>query len=54
MPGLFAGSRLSVQAQPSGRAADREDFGERSTVDVVAWGAVIAAGRDLQVVDDGG
>jgi hypothetical protein len=38
---LLAGSRLSVQAQPFGRAADREDFGERSTVDVVAGGTLI-------------
>ena len=31
MPGLFAGSRLSLQAQPSGRAAGNEDFGPPST-----------------------
>jgi hypothetical protein len=28
--------RLCVQAQPSGRIADYEDFGERSTFDLVA------------------
>ena len=29
--------RLSVQAQPSGRAARRQDHGERSALDVVAY-----------------
>jgi hypothetical protein len=28
MPGLFAGARLSLQAQPSGRVASDEDIGE--------------------------
>jgi hypothetical protein len=37
---LLAGARLSLQAQPSGRAADNEDFGQRPTVNVVAEGAV--------------
>jgi hypothetical protein len=41
MPGVFAGSRLSVQAQPSGRAASDENIGERPTIDVVAGGAVM-------------
>jgi hypothetical protein len=39
--GLFAGPGLSLQAKPSGGAADYEDFGERSAVDVVAGGALI-------------
>ena len=33
-------SRLSVQAQPSGRAAVDQDHGERSAVDMVAGRAV--------------
>ena len=33
-------SGLSVQAQPSGRAADDQDFGERSAIDVVAGRAI--------------
>ena len=46
MPGLFAGSGLSLQAQPSGRAADYEDFGERPALDVVAGGAMmVRAGK---------
>jgi hypothetical protein len=36
MPVLFAGSGLSLQAQPSGRAASDEDFGERPALDMVA------------------
>ena len=28
LPGTFAGARLSLQAQPSGRASAHEDFGE--------------------------
>jgi len=40
MPGLLAGSGLSVQAEPSGRAAAHEDFGVRSAVNVVAAGAL--------------
>jgi hypothetical protein len=32
--------RVSIQARPSGRAADNEDFGERPAVDVVAGRAV--------------
>jgi hypothetical protein len=35
MPGLLAGSRLSLQAQLSGRAANDEDFSERSAINVV-------------------
>ena len=35
MPGLLAGSRLSLQAQSSGRAANDEDFSERSAINVV-------------------
>ena len=35
MPGLLAGSRLSLQAQSSGRAANHEDFSERSAINVV-------------------
>jgi hypothetical protein len=31
-----------VQAQPFGPAENNEDFGERPTVSLVAWGAVIA------------
>jgi hypothetical protein len=34
--GLLTGSRLSVQAEPSGRAAHRQDHGERSAVALVA------------------
>ena len=51
MPGLFAGSRLSLQAQPSGRAARDEDFSERPALDVVAGRAIIGrtgAGDDLE------
>jgi hypothetical protein len=39
--GLLAGARLSLQAQPSGRAADNEDIGERPAIDLVAWGTII-------------
>ena len=39
MPGLLAGSGLSLQAQSSGRAADDEDIGERAVLDVVARGS---------------
>ena len=35
------GPGLSVQAQPSGRAARRQDHGERSALDVVAGGTVV-------------
>ena len=35
MPGLLAGARLSLQAQSSGRAANDEDFSERSAINVV-------------------
>ena len=35
MPRLLAGSRLSLQAQSSGRAANDEDFSERSAINVV-------------------
>ena len=35
---LLADAALSVQAQPSGRAACRQDYGERSAVDMVAGG----------------
>jgi hypothetical protein len=34
--GLLAGAALSVQAQPSGRAATDQDFSRRSAFDVVA------------------
>jgi hypothetical protein len=40
LQGLFAGARLSLQARPSGRAADNEDFGERPAVDLVAGRAM--------------
>jgi len=40
MPRLLAGSRLSLQAQSSGRAANDEDIGERSAIDMVAGGAM--------------
>ena len=40
LQGLLGGARLSLQAQPSGRVADHEDFGERSAIDVVAGGTV--------------
>lgn len=40
MQGLLARAWLSVQAQPSGRAADDENFGEQSTVNMVAGGTV--------------
>jgi hypothetical protein len=43
MPGLFAGARLSLQAQPFGGAADNQDFGERPAVNVVAGGTVVPA-----------
>src|SRR5258708_15851088 len=39
-PSSSAARRLAVQAQPSGRAANNEDFSERSTLDVVAGGAI--------------
>ena len=42
MPGLFAGARLSLQAQPSGCAASDEDIGERPAINVVAGGAMIS------------
>jgi len=38
---LLAGSRLSLQAQPSGGAADSEDISERPALDVVAGGAIV-------------
>jgi len=38
--GLLTGARLSVQAQPSGGAAADQDFGERSTVILVAGAAM--------------
>jgi len=34
-PKATAGARLSLQAEPSGRAAGDEDFGERSAIDVM-------------------
>ena len=40
MPPMLRDAPLSVQAQPSDRAATDEDFSRRSTVDVVAGGAV--------------
>ena len=40
LQGLLAGARISVQAKPSSRTADDEDFGERPALDVVAGGAV--------------
>lgn len=43
LQGLLAGPGLSLQAQSSRRAADNEDFGERSTVNVVAGGTVITS-----------
>jgi hypothetical protein len=48
MPGLFSGSGLSLQAQPSGRAADNEDFSERSAIDLVAGRAVKQALYEFQ------
>ena len=42
LPRLFAGPRLSVQAQPFGRAAAREDFCYRSAVGMVARRRVIS------------
>jgi hypothetical protein len=36
VPGLFGGSPLSVQAQPSGGAQDYQDFSQRPAVDMVA------------------
>src|SRR6516225_1198121 len=36
MPGLFAGSRLSLQAQPSGRAADDENISDGPAINLVA------------------
>jgi hypothetical protein len=38
--GLLTGTRLSLQAQPSGRAADNEDINERPAIDLVAEGAI--------------
>ena len=38
---LLRGSRLSVQAKPSGRAPHHQDHGERSALDVVAGRAVM-------------
>jgi hypothetical protein len=46
--GLLAGSRLSVQAQPFGRAAADKDFGERSAVNVAAGGAVMGWGHTVR------
>jgi hypothetical protein len=43
MPGLLTGSRLSVQAEPSDRAAGDEDFRQRSGVNVVAGRAGLGA-----------
>src|SRR5581483_1530553 len=47
--GLLTGSRLSVQAQPSGGAQANRNLGERSAIDLVAWGALkesrVSAGR---------
>jgi hypothetical protein len=40
MQGLFAGSALPVQAQPSGCAQDHQDFGELPAVNVVAGGTL--------------
>jgi hypothetical protein len=39
LQGLFAGSRVPIKAQPFGRAADNEDIGDRSAVNVVAGAA---------------
>ena len=39
--GLLAGAPLSVQTEPSGRAAANQDHGERSALDVVAGRAVM-------------
>src|SRR5215472_13591883 len=39
LQGLLASARLSVQAQPFGRAASAQNFGERSAVNVVAQNA---------------
>jgi hypothetical protein len=36
LQGLLAGAEISVQAQPSDRAADDEDHGEQSAVALVA------------------
>jgi hypothetical protein len=36
LQGLLASARLSIQAQPFGRASAEQDFCERSAVDVVA------------------
>ena len=43
--GLLAGARLSVQAEPSCRAALHQDFGERSAIDVVARGPMTIGER---------
>ena len=43
------GSRLSLQAEPSGRAANDQDFRQRSAVDVVAGRAVGADERGRQL-----
>jgi hypothetical protein len=40
LQGLLAGSRLPVQAQPPRGTSTDQDFRERSTLDVVAGGAV--------------
>ena len=46
MPGLFAGAQLSLQTQPSSRAADDEDICERPALGLMAGGAMISF-RDI-------
>jgi len=41
-----SGSRLSLQAQPSGRAADDEDISERSAISMVVGGEMMSL-RDI-------
>jgi hypothetical protein len=40
LQGLFTGTTVSLQAQPSGGASAYQDFGQRSAVDVVAGGTM--------------
>jgi hypothetical protein len=49
LQGLFGGSRLSVQAQPSRRSPAEQDFSQRSPVDLVAWRAMIQTAELLRL-----
>jgi hypothetical protein len=48
LQGLLTGPALSLQAQPSGRAAADKDIGERSAIDMVAGGKMMQRDPHLE------